>query len=398
MTENIEKKLAFNTFDPERSKSATIKPPEQEPGPTEINPYIPQFISKAPWYLEQDGDTSLQHQRLREDRDQKEKDLKDVWYKRGVKAGPASTKYRKGACENCGAMTHKAKDCMERPRKVGAKYTGQNIQADDLIQNIPMTWDSKRDKWNGYDVSQHIKVVEEYQQLEDLRRKATEDQAFESKDLEADSEDNEHFGTGPSTRSLRVREDTASYLKNLNSDAEYNPKSRKMNNDDSLLASEDDFVHKSDDQAMEFERLKQFAWDATEKGIAQVSVEANPTEGALLKRKLELEESEKSVQSKKQLLDKYGGSEYIRELPKELKVKPDENYVEYSAGGDIIKGKATAVPRSQYEEDVFPGNHTTVWGSWWIDFKWGYACCHSTIKQSYCTGEAGIRALNEKVI
>jgi len=34
-------------------------------------------------------------------------------------------KYRKGACENCGAMTHKKKDCMERPRKVGAKYTGE---------------------------------------------------------------------------------------------------------------------------------------------------------------------------------------------------------------------------------------------------------------------------------
>jgi hypothetical protein len=34
-------------------------------------------------------------------------------------------KYRKGACENCGAMTHKKKDCMERPRRVGAKYTGE---------------------------------------------------------------------------------------------------------------------------------------------------------------------------------------------------------------------------------------------------------------------------------
>jgi len=34
-------------------------------------------------------------------------------------------KYRKGACENCGALTHKKKDCMERPRKVGAKYTGE---------------------------------------------------------------------------------------------------------------------------------------------------------------------------------------------------------------------------------------------------------------------------------
>lgn len=46
------------------------------------------------------------------------------WYQRGQKRGPAATKYRKGACSNCGAMTHKSKDCMERPRKKGAKYTG----------------------------------------------------------------------------------------------------------------------------------------------------------------------------------------------------------------------------------------------------------------------------------
>ena len=32
------------------------------------------------------------------------------------------TKFRKGACSNCGAMTHKTKDCCERPRKKGAKW------------------------------------------------------------------------------------------------------------------------------------------------------------------------------------------------------------------------------------------------------------------------------------
>jgi pre-mRNA-processing factor SLU7 len=37
-------------------------------------------------------------------------------------------------------------------------------------------------------------------------------------------------------------------------------------------------------------------------------------------------------------------------------------------------------------------NHTSVWGSWWHEGKWGYQCCHSTIKSSYCTGQAGIEA------
>ncbi len=40
-------------------------------------------------------------------------------------------------------------------------------------------------------------------------------------------------------------------------------------------------------------------------------------------------------------------------------------------------------------------NHTSVWGSWWHDGTWGYACCHQTVKNSYCTGKAGERAAAE---
>ena len=52
-----------------------------------------------------------------------------------------------------------------------------------------------------------------------------------------------------------------------------------------------------------------------------------------------------------------------------------------------------AVPKSKYEEDVYANNHTTVWGSWFrSDFQWGYKCCKQTIRNSYCTGAAGIEA------
>ncbi len=39
-------------------------------------------------------------------------------------------------------------------------------------------------------------------------------------------------------------------------------------------------------------------------------------------------------------------------------------------------------------------NHTAVWGSWYDagTSTWGYACCHSIIHVSYCSGKAGIDA------
>lgn len=43
---------------------------------------------------------------------------------------------------------------------------------------------------------------------------------------------------------------------------------------------------------------------------------------------------------------------------------------------------------------VYINNHTHVWGSWYdpSTSSWGYACCHSTIHVSYCTGQSGIEA------
>lgn len=54
-----------------------------------------------------------------------------------------------------------------------------------------------------------------------------------------------------------------------------------------------------------------------------------------------------------------------------------------------------SVPKSKYEEDVYINNHTSVWGSWWKDHQWGYRCCQQTVKNSYCTGVAGIEAAEE---
>ncbi len=76
------------------------------------------------------------------------------WFRRGedTAAGPKITKYRKGACVNCGSMTHKLKECLERPRARGAKWTGRNFGRDEVQESIDMKkdFDAKRDRWNGF--------------------------------------------------------------------------------------------------------------------------------------------------------------------------------------------------------------------------------------------------------
>eukprot|EP00827_Trimyema_finlayi_P001886 TRINITY_DN1860_c0_g1_i2.p5 TRINITY_DN1860_c0_g1~~TRINITY_DN1860_c0_g1_i2.p5 ORF type:complete len:133 (+),score=44.72 TRINITY_DN1860_c0_g1_i2:64-462(+) len=127
-------------------------------------------------------------------------------------------RYRKGACENCGAITHKTKECCERPRITGAKYTKTNIKPDELIENLKLDYDGKRDRWNGYNPDDYQQVVDEFQQYEAERRKAKQQQLDEN-DNEEYKKDNEFAlvsskdpRTKTTTKNLRIREDTAKYL------------------------------------------------------------------------------------------------------------------------------------------------------------------------------------------
>ena len=80
-----------------------------------------------------------------------------------------ATKFRKGACANCGAMTHKKVDCLERPRKVTAKYSGSNFAPDEHIQpELDHDFEGKRDRWNGYDLEDHKRVVQEHHKIEEV--------------------------------------------------------------------------------------------------------------------------------------------------------------------------------------------------------------------------------------
>lgn len=390
------------------------------PGPDQSrNEYIPSFISKRPFWAETTSDADyLEHQRLQTE----SKDTLDKakWYDRGKKLGPAATKFRKGACENCGAMTHKTKECLSRPRKLGAKWTGKDIQADEIVEDVKLGWDAKRDRWNGYDNREYGAVVQEYEELEALKRAAatakskdgtnTSGDATPSGDSDARYGEETDMGRSQptSTRQLRLREDTAKYLINLDLDsARYDPKTRSMDTstqdlskDGGTSAAEENFIRPSTDDSAAFVRAQQYAWETQEAPnptTKKLHLQANPTEGEILHKKLTIEAAEKKAAARKALLDKYGGSEHLQEnkLDKSNAVlSSSERYVEYDSHGHI-KGQPAQKVRSKYAEDVLTNNHTSVWGSWWRNFAWGYACCHSTVKNSYCTGDAGKKAFED---
>lgn len=384
--------ITYSTMPP-----ANPKKPDAQATANSRNEYIPSFIAKKPFYVpdtgaEEQSSDYLGHQRLQ--KTESDSLSKAQWYARGSKL-PAATKYRKGACENCGAMTHKTKECLSRPRKRGAKWTGRDIQADEVVQDVELGWDAKRDRWNGYDASEYQNIVNEYNEVEAIKKSAGA--AIEDGDIyEAETDMGRQQST--STRNLRLREDKAKYLMDLNLDsAKYDPKTRSMldagggpTGDD----ADDGFVRQGD-EAAEFEKAQRYAWETQERGDAnKVHLQANPT-AAMMAIKQQKEDSERKAEGRrKALLDKYGGQEQVKSPPVDTRVMASESFVEYDESGGI-KGAPKVKAKSRYPEDLFVNNHTSVWGSWWKEFKWGYACCHSTVKNSYCTGEEGKAAYDE---
>jgi len=384
----------------------------------DINPHIPQYISEAPWYLDPDGPT-LRHQRQQEEKIKTYSGI-DEWYKKGVNTASIATKFRKGACENCGALTHKKRDCVERPRKIGAKYTGSNLAPDEFVQpKLSLTYDGKRDRWNGYDNIAHKETIEEYEKLEEVKRELKKErlkEGYMNPDVEDDGapssdEDEDKYvdkmdmpGTKVdaaeryTVRNLRIREDTAKYLRNLDlSSAYYDPKTRSMRKnpyegtgkkDEEVEYAGDNFVRISGD-TVNHAQSQMFAWEAGRKGL-EVHALAEPTKLEALKKEYVQKKDTLKEKAKNTILEKYGGEEHLNNAPpRELIYAQSERYVEYSRTGEVVKGEEASMTKTKYEEDIHPGNHTSVWGSFWHEGKWGFKCCYSFEKRSYCTGASG---------
>ncbi|SPO24025.1 related to step II splicing factor SLU7 [Ustilago trichophora] len=435
--------------DLEEDRKAGRAPAELDEDGNIINPHVPSYMAQAPWYMDT-GSRSLKHQKKPVDPNAVKAGMND-WYHRGTSSSsssapaPVAKKFRKGACENCGSMSHKTKDCLERPRKKGAKKLGKTLAGDHIVEDIQgLDYAAKRDRWNGYDPSEHKKVIEEFEAIEEERRRLKEEQIDNatSSDLKhakrlaqksqkssskADGDDGLDFSSSDSDdsdedkyadkadavgqkvdtdkrmtiRNLRIREDRAKYLYNLDvNSAYYDPKTRTMREapnpnirpEDAEYAG-DNFARAQGSDSGALANLQLFSWQAEARGN-DLNLQANPTANERQYREFQERKEKLRESNKDSILDKYGGAEHFDALPKELLTGQTEQYVEYNQAGKVVKGLEKVVPKSKWEEGVLENNHTQVWGSWYdlVGAQWGYGCCRSTVWNSYCTGAAGIEA------
>ncbi|CAI5719873.1 unnamed protein product [Hyaloperonospora brassicae] len=457
----------------EARKNGTL-PPEQDADGNLINPHNPEYISKRPWYLG-DAGPSLKHQTLQQQAHLLSIHEADALYLKDRKPTAAGAdrprKWRKGACTNCGAGSHKTNECVERPRKVGAWKTHKNLMTDDARVDVrsekfgKLAFDAKRDQWLGYDPKEHAKTIERYEKVDAARKqlrteeinkklqasvdskrkrrkekekqkkkgvgRGNEDSACPSgsdsdsdyeSDVQSEDEAFRDYDEGPmftervarqggvggaqmktTVRNLRIREDTAKYLRNLNpNSAYYDPKTRSMRDNPNPELNPEDTTFVGDNMArftgdaQKLASAQLFAWEAYAKGTDIHSL-ANPSQAEFLKKQYEERKAALEKEKSRKILDKYGGQEHLEAPPKELLLAQSEHYVEYSRDGRIVKGRERAPARSKYIEDALENNHTSIWGSWFdrSDMAWGYACCHLKVRKSYCTGDDGKKASAE---
>eukprot|EP00889_Picochlorum_renovo_P005803 jgi/Picre1/32833/NNA_008163.t1 len=373
----------------EEARKAGLAEPELDEDGKPINPHIPQFMASAPWYLNEDKPT-LKHQKNWKGKRRRRR--------HGMTVVPRC--FRQPSIER--VLVQIVGPCLIRPRIV---------------------WRDQGDRWNGYDEREWVKHAQKFEEVQNLRQELRKKELLEKKfqgeledvdgalrteeDKFVEEEDaafgkvkvrakSAGGGESGTVRNLRIREDTAKYLLNLDVDsAYYDPKSRSMREDPNpekdpseKTFAGDNFVKQSG-QAQGFQQLNLFSVMGGERG-QEVHLQATPSQAEVSFRAVQERKKLLQKNTSKDVLEKYGN---VAEKPSEevKALRGTEAYVEYDASGRVIRGQEIKA-RSRYEEDVHPGNHTSVWGSWYSDGVWGYACCHQTTRNAYCTGEDGKKA------
>eukprot|EP01031_Cornospumella_fuschlensis_P030048 gene30048-36291_t len=160
----------------------TDKPPAIDQDGKMINPHNPDFITKVPWYLGNNAGPTLKHHNIQKiDHEITLTEADEIVNRKlaaqqEARSSAPKTMYRKGACKNCGAMTHKDKDCLERPRSVKkmAFKSGLDIAPDEVVVRLEdygkVSYAAKRDMYRGYDPTEYKEIISRHEKLEEERK------------------------------------------------------------------------------------------------------------------------------------------------------------------------------------------------------------------------------------
>lgn len=217
-------------------------------------------------------------------------------------------------------------------------------------------FEGKRDRWNGYDPQSHAQVVKDFELVEQMKKELLEKQQVEVNDavvheaseikdeneldaLSDSDDDNDNdkdkddkyadaadvvgqkvdLKSRLTVRNLRIREDTAKYLKDLNAE-DYDPKGRSMRkvNQGSTIPAEydtaDQFEKYNSGEIKKVQELEKFSWEAQDRGVP-VHLQADPTRTAIVHKEHVKQQSDVLSESRRNILAKYGGDEHLR-IPK----------------------------------------------------------------------------------
>lgn len=212
-------------------------------GDSSINAHIPGYIRNQPWFYregEKNGDYLVHHRRARRDGESGDNSearvgvgIRDEFEKVQV---VKSVRRGGDRCGNCGSAGHSRRDCLERAGVLGRRE-GPEVIAVRREASGAVNWDARKDRWYGYGGKEYDEVLKKWQagseetQEEEEWWDTDEEVELMKLGLYKDAEGLirvDEPGSGKLQRaSVRLREDRAAYLSDLNSaETNYDPKSR----------------------------------------------------------------------------------------------------------------------------------------------------------------------------
>lgn len=360
--------------------------PEYDANGKEVNPYIPKFISTVPWY----------HNNLN---DEKSEDY----------------------------LSHQRSNANDEAIDHSIPQPGSGINDEFEIKDETEIkkvedYDSKRDRWHGYEAQEWDRIVENWDKIKKKKQKLKNiniqedsddtDYELELIELGLDLKDiKNNLKEDPLEKTIRDRQDVPAYILNITSSNKihYDPKSR-LTKDPSkgYINDKNQFVKKLTGEAKRLDSLQTFAWEQSKqkeeinqrkaferkltgqkqsetdsdeyKVDLNLNMEANPTAMMLQARYQQEQQNEAKQKRKRELLAKYGGGDFLSKPQESVQV----NEVIKTIDKSLNKDKA-GLKRSIYREDNYAMNHKSIWGSYYLNGEWGYDCCKQTTRNARCT-------------